>query len=826
MNVITKGTRPHRFRVEQQLKSSTYSDKKAGAGRRISKVQIDYRLVNKWYAAWQDAQKSGDTSIEKMIIPGFARVRFNFQPDKTKPPVTQFPCLPIRHEKYGLLYVLEGETTATATEIILAMDVGAKIEPLTSVELPIVRDERGEPVRFVMNHLAYLTKERNRYKEVKENEENYDECQVKEKLVKEFMNSFYGKFSQAITPRNVFNPSKGEMKPLGKSELTEPCTAALVTSLPRAALSATLIGIERFNKKHEDKKKQITVISATTDGLLIGIPATAELHDVKRFYKYKDGTPKMNKNADKVLLPVLKKLHCSAVMDEINNFLSVKQMRNSRKEMTAGNNEIFEIKHYADQVISVKTRGQIGLLDSGHTSLLARFNHKPPLSEIYEDPEEYKRIMEAGGVTRDTADSKWLIGHLDRIRNGLETIEKYTFITLTSFHKIYKSKGTMDLTMRVSKRRINMDFDWKRKLEEDEHFPNRISPFTVPHTNTSEMFRHRNQMESIRRTGFVARPETVLHRVKIQGRTLRFRWGEPETVVRSLIRGVVQEKIPVTGKMLTYQVMAEKFNTIWKTHASNYKKEEWTEGDFKNATANRGAKWEPGCLLYNSKLGDLVESLAIAINVDPVVAREAVFAVEEFEVAHTRLIGQVISATAHAYKMGIEPFVTLDKSGKLPDLQRIHDTFRQRMSEEEIECYIISKFIPGQLQSGAVKKLKKLFYSLGISQPQAEECAKTIAPATPIKKMRKTPGEKKCTDHFTLALLQADISLDAADMKGWWTKLRKFGLTRNRYFELKKSGNFQPNCVSDTATNKQQIRAMAKAMKLDPTPLLKVIIST
>ena len=39
MNAITKGTRPHRFCLDQQLKSSTYSGKKAGSGRRISKVQ-------------------------------------------------------------------------------------------------------------------------------------------------------------------------------------------------------------------------------------------------------------------------------------------------------------------------------------------------------------------------------------------------------------------------------------------------------------------------------------------------------------------------------------------------------------------------------------------------------------------------------------------------------------------------------------------------------------------------------------------------------------------------------------------------------------------
>jgi hypothetical protein len=40
MNTISKETRPHRFRADQQSKNFTYSDKKTGAGRRMSKVQI------------------------------------------------------------------------------------------------------------------------------------------------------------------------------------------------------------------------------------------------------------------------------------------------------------------------------------------------------------------------------------------------------------------------------------------------------------------------------------------------------------------------------------------------------------------------------------------------------------------------------------------------------------------------------------------------------------------------------------------------------------------------------------------------------------------
>jgi len=145
-----------------------------------------------------------------------------------------------------LLYVLEGETTATAAEIMLAMDAGATIKPLISVEMPIERDENDEPIRFVLKHLKKLTEERINYKADKDN----PEFQVKEKLVKEFMNSFYGKFSQAINPKNAYKPSTSEMVELGKSTLSEPITASLVTSLARAALSATLIGNHASQSYH------------------------------------------------------------------------------------------------------------------------------------------------------------------------------------------------------------------------------------------------------------------------------------------------------------------------------------------------------------------------------------------------------------------------------------------------------------------------------------------------------------------------------------------------------------------------------------------------
>lgn len=778
---------------------------------RAAATKTDNRLVDKWYRAWRAAQQDGSADLEKYSVPGFARVRFRF------PKETLFPCLPIRHEKYGLLYVLEGETTCSAIEIMLARDAGADIQALVSVELPIARNDRGDPIRFTMAHLATLAQERNRYK--KKTGDN--QAKVMEQLVKEFTNSFYGKFSQAINERNVYKPATGEMVPLGESTISEPCTAALVTALARATLSATLLGIERYNRG-KPAAEQATVISATTDGLLIGLPARDGLTEVAEFYEEKNGVPQLKDEVKESLDPILTRLGCQELMTEINRFLPVRQMRASRREMS-GSEEIFELKHLADQITSIKTRGQIGRLNSGHTSLLARFGHKPPLSEEITDPEEYKRVMDAGGVVRDTEDTKWFDRHLHRMQEGLEKIETYTFISLASFQKIIKSKGKMDLMKLTSKRRINFDFDWKRRMvwRDEEHTA--VSPFTVPHQSVTSMLRHRDQMESIRRTGYRARPEKVLQRLQVQGRTIRYRDGEPVAVTRLFLRGVLQGKIPLNSKRTTYAALAEKLNQIWEERKlfRNYPKR-WGVNDFKN---NADAKWEPGCIPANPLLEELVADMAAAFDADAPAARAALFAIEEFHADQTALIEQVITAVTNAHRQGIEPFADLHRRGLLPDNRKVWETFHLRLTDEEIDASSARAFIPGQLPARDQKKLTRLFYSLSIPHKEAQACARSLAPSVPVMgKKRTNPGKRRCAEDFLLALLQADLSAGERDRVPW-EKLLKYGLSRTRYYELKKSGNFRPNGVADTPMNRQQIQQMAKAVGRDPQPLLQALIS-
>lgn len=184
------------------------------------------------------------------------------------------------------------------------------------------------------------------------------------------------------------------------------------------------------------------------------------------------------------LAEVLKRHGCGGLLDEFEKFPQIQQMHIAREQMT-GDPSILEIKHVADEVESIKTRGQIGYLPSGQVTILAKCGHRPPSSTDQQDTM--------------TSEGNWLREHVERARQGRDLIDSYEQETLPSIKTILESEGTLDLTTQVRSRKVNIDYDYKRKIVRDPENKNQISPFTVPHRNRSEMLQYRNEMESIRR---------------------------------------------------------------------------------------------------------------------------------------------------------------------------------------------------------------------------------------------------------------------------------------------------------------------------------------
>lgn len=768
----------------------------------------DNSIIDDWYERWKAAKQNKDETIERFLIPGFARIQFKFSPE------TQFPCLPIKHDIYGLLYVLEGETVVTAAEIMLAMDAGAEIKALTSIEYPIKKVE-NQPVQFLLNHLSVLAKKRNDYKMGTDSA-----SKIMEKLVKEFTNSLYGKFSQAINSKEMFSPATGESIRLKPSTISEPCIATLTTSTARAALSAVLLAVESFNKE-KPSVKQITVISGTTDGLLIGIPAQENYTAIDDFY---DQEPlRLKYGVENKFEQILDKFGCSALLDKLNEYLPIRQMRNAREQMTS-KSQFLEIKHIADEIISIKTRGQIGRLSNGKTVLLARFNLKPPISEIIKDKKEYKKIMEGNAIERNTVEADWIIQQLDIIESGNNEIQKYPFITLNKFSGIYKSDGQFDLTQKVTERIINFSYDWKRKLtwiDDNTNLDAAVSPFSQPHATTTEMLQHRDKVVKFMKEGQIPSPSAVLRRLEISKIPLNRSGGDSASLARLFLRALTQDKIDVQQKK-TYPVGAEIMNTIWDSNIlAQTSDKKWKIDDFKKA---KNVEWLPLQITPDRVTVNLIKELALAFTADPDKTVDILFGTLEVKESRTHLLGYILTAMTQAAKEGIYPFAELGLNGFLPDKKKVIKFFSEYLTEGQVTKYSQQAFIPGGKKSSDRQEIITIFRQLGLPAKSSEACADCLVTKT-VRSIRSqhNPGKVRCLKQYIRVINQSDIANTLINQSDIVPKLAKFGLT-SQILREESNKRFDPNGIRNTPENKKQIEDMSKALNLDHVPLIRILI--
>ena len=234
---------------------------------------FDNSLILKWREKWEQEKACGE--VPDYLVPGFACIQFKFPDDLL------YPCLHTHHPRYGLVYARSGTTVATHQEIMLALDAGAEIDAVWSLEFPVKRTKDGSVVMYLRDFLADLAVKRNAYKAAADSGDSSGA--VFEKLLKEYMNSLYGKFSQGVNPRNVTSASTFESKPLGPSKVTDPIVAALTTGAGRATLSSMMLAVEAFNH-NRPPEKWIDIASCTTDGYLVGLPSDESFSIVGSYY--------------------------------------------------------------------------------------------------------------------------------------------------------------------------------------------------------------------------------------------------------------------------------------------------------------------------------------------------------------------------------------------------------------------------------------------------------------------------------------------------------------------------------------------------------------
>lgn len=835
-----------------RLKKSPVDRQKKSQADRIRNVALVYdnTLIEEWYENWQAAKNQPDSELERFLVPGFARIRFSF---RDNPPL--YPPLHVHHSHFGLVYPLTDETVATHLEIMVALDAGAKIEAITSLELPVQRDETGQQVLYVQETMAGLAKKREDQQKLAKQGDRL--ASVNEKLLKEFMNSLYGKFAQGVNPRNICRIATYEMDRLEPSKITDPVVAALTTGAARAVLSSLLLAIDKYNAE-KPIKEWIAVASCTTDGLLVGFPSEAGKSVLGTFYiskeicneavpvknKYRIAVtneesdwsitkqPKKNTPAALSITKYLKDF--TPLLDQFDEYLPVRLYQNARKEMT-GNADYLEVKGMADEVVAVKSRGQIGLLKRGDVSILAKFSVKPPLQDIIKDPEERKFIYENDALRRN-AEGKYLLDHFEETDNGRDQIVSYKQYTLPSASKIMKSQGQLDLTEQVADRKFNCDFDMKRlPVVQDTPLykggPVIAMPYTMPFATLGVMKNHRYQLENIRRSGRVARIEEVLARVNTRGKKTRAQGGSAAELIRLFIRGLLAGHFRVKVAD-TYQEIAEKLTGIWLSVDPAYRcthphkkgtdpapppnpRLHWTVTDLKNAA--RGA-WDVNCLARTPALIDQLEKLAAAFNVNPTLAASLLFAQE----LNKALVAQVVKAVL--YGRHLEPFKRLYLAGQLPGQADLLRAYHPALTPEMLAASESNGFTPGERSPHDRPALIRLFRQLGLSTKDCAAAASVII---------TTPDGNGIRDRFAVSqaalvglvtcILQPDyakIRLAHAQIK---SLLRPFGLTGDMFDHIKHE-RFIPHRLANTPKNRSDITQMARWLKQDAAPILAATI--
>jgi hypothetical protein len=192
---------------------------------------------------------------------GVAAARFRF------PNHTRFPSLPVAAPKgYGLVYPLEGETYATASEIAVAQWQGAEIEILDGVIAPWRTDPR-RPFAMVIRDLQRRRNE-------------YPKGSLPNEMFKQIGNSIYGKLGQGIKGAQAFDPRTSRNTIIEECRITNAFLAGYISGQIRALISELLASIPAHR----------VVVSATTDALIanarieeidVGGPVAEFLADVK-----------------------------------------------------------------------------------------------------------------------------------------------------------------------------------------------------------------------------------------------------------------------------------------------------------------------------------------------------------------------------------------------------------------------------------------------------------------------------------------------------------------------------------------------------------------
>lgn len=264
---------------------------------------IKYEIHNRELTLSDFCDSNGAVNPITLML---AYVRFEFPSD------VKYPTIPVNVDGVPIFprtsKGLDG-VYACGPELYLAVRLGAKVYVRDGYVLnPLLRKD-GTISRSLRAAVLQLVLDRARAKK------EYGKGSLEELILKTMVNSGYGKNAQNVVQKQSWSAYKDSMEVLGSSAITNPVSAAMITSIVRAELLAA---------QNQCHTLGFVTCSVTTDGFISDVPED-----------------------------VLKKLDLfgiRAVMEEARLFL------------TEGRDpEIWEAKHKQDDLVNFTTRGNVSL---------------------------------------------------------------------------------------------------------------------------------------------------------------------------------------------------------------------------------------------------------------------------------------------------------------------------------------------------------------------------------------------------------------------------------------------------------------------------------
>ena len=324
-----------------------------------------------------------EDDVPSPMSPVSAFVSFEF------PESVKFPSIPVLADG-TLVYPRTSEGLAGAwvagPELWLALQLGATVTCQIGYRARLRKgpdDGRSLSLRFGVKQLIDDRRKASKL---------FGKKSLEAQTLKTAVNSLYGKTAQDVSEQKEWNSFAQAMENVGGSKATSPYHASMTTSGQRAELLSVM---------NELEDRGFRILSATTDGFITDAPIE--------------------------------------VVESMPMYGFAEYLREAR-EFLSGEDNVWEVKHFQDQILNFTTRGNVAPTEGG---VLAHNSLRPP-----------------EGIEEDSLEDRQWVLNLVATREGRVP---NSYVRFPSFQELSRVENRKDFLPIEITRHLSMDYDLKRR---------------------------------------------------------------------------------------------------------------------------------------------------------------------------------------------------------------------------------------------------------------------------------------------------------------------------------------------------------------------------